>query len=85
MNLAPLFLLGAGVLALVGSSLVWVVSRPRHRSSDPHEFRQTLRGMSRGHHGYRATNGTESTGMRLLPPERNSDSVSRDSEESPGV
>lgn len=69
MSSAPLFLAGAVGLAVVGSLLVWLVSRPRDRTSDPHEFRSTLRSMSRGHHGYRPTSGTESSGMRVLPPE----------------
>lgn len=69
MNSAPLFLAGAAGLAVVGSLLVWLVSRPRKQTSDPHEFRSTLRAMSRGHHGYRPTSGPESSGMRVLPPE----------------
>jgi hypothetical protein len=66
---APLFLIGAVVLAAVGSLLVWLVSRPRQQVNDPHELRNTLRNLSRGHHDYRPTSDTEASGMRVLPRE----------------
>jgi hypothetical protein len=67
MSSAPLFLLGAVALATVGSLLVWMVSRPRRQANDPHEFRNTLKTLSRGHRDYRPTSGSESSGMRVLP------------------
>ena len=67
MSSAPLFLLGAVALATVGSLLVWLVSRPRRQTNDPHEFRNTLKALSRGHRDYRPTSGSESSGMRVLP------------------
>ncbi len=69
MSSAPLFLIGAVVLASVGSLLVWLVSRPRQRANDPHEFRNTLKSLSRGHHEYRQSSGPEASGMRVLPRE----------------
>ena len=69
MSSAPLFLAGAVALAAVGSLLVWLVSRPRERTNDPHEFRNTLMSLSRGHHDYRQTGSSGSGGMRMLPKE----------------
>ena len=69
MSSAPLFLAGAVGLAAVGSLLVWLVSRPRERTNDPHEFRNTLKSLSRGHHDYRQTGSSGPGGMRMLPKE----------------
>jgi Flp pilus assembly protein TadB len=41
------FLLGAVLMAALGSALLWLLSRPRNRTADPDEFRRTLRNMSR--------------------------------------
>ena len=69
MSTAPLFLVGAVALAVVGSLLVWLVSRPRRRTNDPHELRNTLRSLSRGHHDYRQTGGSEPGDMSRLSKE----------------
>jgi hypothetical protein len=45
MNSSVMFLAGAGGLAVTGSLLLWLFSRPRKVLHDPNEFRNTLRGL----------------------------------------
>ena len=45
MNSSVMFLLGAGGLAVAGSLLVWLFSRPRKAVHDPNEVHNTLRGL----------------------------------------
>ncbi len=50
MTSSLVFLLGAVVMAVLGSALVWLLSRPRKASMGPDEFRRTLRSMARHRH-----------------------------------
>ncbi len=45
MNSPILFLAGGIAFALLGSLLVWLISRPRSRPQDPNELRNTLKGL----------------------------------------
>ncbi len=48
MSSSVLFLAGAGALAVLGSLLVWLFSRPKRVSTDHNEFRNTLRSLQQG-------------------------------------
>ncbi len=50
MNSSLVFLFGAVIMAGLGSTLVWLLSRPRKQSIDPDEFRRTLRQLNRDQH-----------------------------------
>ncbi|MAG04137.1 MAG: hypothetical protein CL406_05940 [Acidimicrobiaceae bacterium] len=50
MNSSLVFLLGAVIMAGLGSALVWLLSRPRKQSIDPDEFRRTLRNLTSDQH-----------------------------------
>ncbi|HJL89522.1 MAG TPA: hypothetical protein QF905_04220 [Acidimicrobiales bacterium] len=50
MNSSLVFLFGAVIMAGLGSTLVWLLSRPRKQSIDPDEFRRTLRSLNSDQH-----------------------------------
>ena len=50
MNSSLVFLFGAVIMAGLGSTLVWLLSRPRKQSVDPDEFRRTLRNLNSDQH-----------------------------------
>lgn len=50
MNSSLVFLFGAVIMAGLGSTLVWLLSRPRKQSIDPDEFRRTLRNLTSDRH-----------------------------------
>ncbi|HCV36814.1 MAG: hypothetical protein QF638_02775 [Acidimicrobiales bacterium] len=50
MNSSLVFLLGAIIMASLGSVLIWLLSRPKKHNLDPDEFRRTLRQLNRDQH-----------------------------------
>ncbi len=50
MNSSLVFLFGAMIMAGLGATLVWLLSRPRKHNVDPDEFRRTLRKLNRDQH-----------------------------------
>ena len=46
MNTNLIFLAGTGVIAVIGSLILWLVTRPRTRSATPGELQKILRGAS---------------------------------------
>ena len=46
MNTNLIFLAGTVVIAVIGSLILWLVTRPRTRSATPHEVQRILRGAS---------------------------------------
>ena len=46
MNTNLLFLAGTVVIAVIGSLILWLVTRPRTRSATPGELQKILRGAS---------------------------------------
>jgi hypothetical protein len=46
MNTNLIFLAGTVVIAVIGSIVLWLVTRPRTRSATPSELQKTLRGTS---------------------------------------
>ena len=69
MNPNLLFLVGAVVLAVLGSVLVRLVTRPRTRPIGANEVQQALRNMSR--HRPRRVHGTD--GVRLIGRDESTD------------
>ena len=46
MNTNLIFLVGTVVIAVIGSLILWLVTRPRTRSATPGELQKILRGAS---------------------------------------
>ena len=69
MNPSLLFLIGAVVLAVLGSVLVRLVTRPRTRPIGANEIQQALRKMSR--HRPRRVHGPD--GLRLIGRDESTD------------
>ena len=46
MNTNLIFLAGTVVIAVIGSLILWLVTRPRTRSATPDEVKRILRGAS---------------------------------------
>ena len=69
MNSNLLFLVGAVVLAVLGSVVVRLVTRPRTRPIGAHEIQQALRNMSR--HRPRRVHGPD--GVRLIGRDESTD------------
>ena len=46
MNTNLIFLAGTVVIAVIGSLILWLVTRPRTRSATPSELQKILRGAS---------------------------------------
>lgn len=69
MNPSLLFLIGAVVLAVLGSFLVRLVTRPRTRPIGTNEVQQALRNLSR--HRPRRVHGPD--GVRLIGRDESTD------------
>ena len=69
MNPNLLFLIGAVVLAVFGSFLIRLMTRPRTRPSGPNEVQQALRKLSR--HRPRRVHGSD--GVRLIGWDKSTD------------
>ena len=69
MNPSLLFLVGAVVLAVLGSVVVRLVTRPRTRPVGANEIQQALRNMSR--HRPRRVHGPD--GVRLIGRDESTD------------
>ncbi|MBH02350.1 MAG: hypothetical protein CL469_06785 [Acidimicrobiaceae bacterium] len=46
MNTNLIFLVGTVVIAVIGSIILWLITRPRKRSATPGELQKMLRGTS---------------------------------------
>ncbi len=46
MNTNLIFLAGTVVIAVIGSIILWLITRPRTRSATPDELQKVLRGAS---------------------------------------
>ena len=46
MNTNLIFLVGTVVIAVIGSIILWLITRPRTRSATPDELQKVLRGAS---------------------------------------
>ena len=47
MNINLIFLIGTVVIALIGSVVLWLITRPRNRSTTPSEIQNLLRNSSK--------------------------------------